>query len=131
MPIPGCGDGHGSLVVDHVVCDDGLIATVLHQRGNGYKSPVFDLYHDETVAWLVPHQANKRIIDATANRINLEDSKVLMNIERYGNTTSATLPLVLSDFEHVFKKGDTIIFAAFGGGFSWGSIYLKWAYTKD
>jgi 3-oxoacyl-[acyl-carrier-protein] synthase-3 len=82
------------------------------------------------VAWLVPHQANKRIIDATAGRMNLEDSKVLMNIERYGNTTSATLPLVLSDFEHLFKKGDTIIFAAFGGGFSWGSIYLKWAYDK-
>ena len=86
---------------------------------------------NEDVAWLVPHQANKRIIDATANRINLEDSKVLMNIERYGNTTSATLPLVLSDFEHLFKKGDTIIFAAFGGGFSWGSIYLKWAYNKQ
>jgi 3-oxoacyl-[acyl-carrier-protein] synthase-3 len=82
------------------------------------------------VQWLVPHQANKRIIDAIANRMNLEDSKVLMNIERYGNTTSATLPLVLSDFEHLFKKGDTIIFAAFGGGFSWGSIYLKWAYDK-
>lgn len=86
---------------------------------------------NEDVAWLVPHQANKRIIDATANRINLEDSKVLMNIEKYGNTTSATLPLVLSDFEHLFKKGDTIIFAAFGGGFSWGSIYLKWAYDKQ
>jgi 3-oxoacyl-[acyl-carrier-protein] synthase-3 len=87
------------------------------------------LTHDD-IAWLVPHQANKRIIDATANRMDLEDSKVLMNIERYGNTTSATLPLVLSDFEHLFKKGDTIIFAAFGGGFSWGSIYLKWAYDK-
>jgi 3-oxoacyl-[acyl-carrier-protein] synthase-3 len=86
---------------------------------------------NEDVAWLVPHQANKRIIDAIANRINLEDSKVLMNIERYGNTTSATLPLVLSDFEHLFKKGDTIILAAFGGGFSWGSIYLKWAYDKQ
>ncbi|MBF2707453.1 beta-ketoacyl-ACP synthase III [Flavobacterium soyangense] len=85
---------------------------------------------NEDVAWLVPHQANKRIIDATANRMNLEDSKVLMNIERYGNTTSATIPLVLGDFEHLFKKGDTIIFAAFGGGFSWGSIYLKWAYDK-
>ncbi len=85
---------------------------------------------NEDVEWLVPHQANKRIIDATANRMNLEDSKVLMNIEKYGNTTSATLPLVLSDFEHLFKKGDTIIFAAFGGGFSWGSIYLKWAYDK-
>ncbi|MFG4004314.1 beta-ketoacyl-ACP synthase III [Flavobacterium aquidurense] len=85
---------------------------------------------NEDVNWLVPHQANKRIIDATASRMNLEDSKVLMNIERYGNTTSATLPLVLSDFEHQFKKGDNIIFAAFGGGFTWGSIYLKWAYDK-
>ena len=85
---------------------------------------------NEDVNWLVPHQANKRIIDATANRMNLEDSKVLMNIEKYGNTTSATLPLVLNDFEHLFKKGDTIILAAFGGGFTWGSIYLKWAYDK-
>ncbi|MEP7092795.1 MAG: beta-ketoacyl-ACP synthase III [Flavobacterium sp.] len=85
---------------------------------------------NEDVSWLVPHQANKRIIDATASRMNLDDSKVLMNIERYGNTTSATLPLVLSDFEHLFKKGDNIIFAAFGGGFTWGSIYLKWAYDK-
>lgn len=85
---------------------------------------------NEDVNWLVPHQANKRIIDATASRMNLEDSKVLMNIERYGNTTSATLPLVLSDFEHLFKKGDNVIFAAFGGGFTWGSIYLKWAYDK-
>ena len=83
---------------------------------------------NEDVNWLVPHQANKRIIDATAHRMNLEDDKVLMNIEKYGNTTSATLPLVLYDFEHLFKKGDTIIFAAFGGGFTWGSIYLKWAY---
>ncbi|OCB77424.1 beta-ketoacyl-ACP synthase III [Flavobacterium crassostreae] len=85
---------------------------------------------NQDVDWLVPHQANKRIIDATANRMNLEDSKVLMNIEKYGNTTSATLPLVLNDFEHKFKKGDTIILAAFGGGFTWGSIYLKWAYDK-
>lgn len=85
---------------------------------------------NQDVNWLVPHQANKRIIDATASRMNLDDSKVLMNIERYGNTTSATLPLVLSDFEHLFKKGDNIIFAAFGGGFTWGSIYLKWAYDK-
>jgi 3-oxoacyl-[acyl-carrier-protein] synthase-3 len=85
---------------------------------------------NEDVNWLVPHQANKRIIDATANRMNLEESKVLMNIEKYGNTTSATLPLVLNDFEHLFKKGDTIILAAFGGGFTWGSIYLKWAYDK-
>lgn len=85
---------------------------------------------NEDINWLIPHQANRRIIDATASRMNLEDSKVLMNIERYGNTTSATLPLVISDFEHLFKKGDTIIFAAFGGGFTWGAVYLKWAYDK-
>ena len=83
---------------------------------------------NQDVSWLVPHQANKRIIDATASRMNLEESKVLMNIEKYGNTTSATLPLVLRDFEHLLKKGDNVIFAAFGGGFTWGSIYLKWAY---
>lgn len=83
---------------------------------------------NENVDWLVPHQANRRIIDATANRMNLEEEKVLVNIERYGNTTSATLPLVLYDFEKKLKKGDNIIFAAFGGGFTWGSIYLKWAY---
>jgi 3-oxoacyl-[acyl-carrier-protein] synthase III len=85
---------------------------------------------NDDVDWLIPHQANRRIIDATANRIKLEESKVLMNIEKYGNTTSATLPLVIFDFEHLFKKGDTIIFAAFGGGFTWGAIYLKWAYNK-
>jgi 3-oxoacyl-[acyl-carrier-protein] synthase-3 len=85
---------------------------------------------NKDIDWLVPHQANRRIIDATASRMNLEESKVLMNIEKYGNTTSATLPLVLYDFEHLLKKGDTVIFAAFGGGFTWGSIYLKWAYDK-
>lgn len=84
----------------------------------------------DDVDWLVPHQANKRIVDATARRMNLSDEKVLMNIERYGNTTSATLPLLLTDFEHKLKKGDNLIFAAFGGGFSWGSIYLKWAYNS-
>ncbi len=85
---------------------------------------------NQDIQWLVPHQANKRIIDATASRMKLDDSKVLMNIEKYGNTTSATIALVLSDFESLFKKGDTIILAAFGGGFTWGSIYLKWAYDK-
>lgn len=85
----------------------------------------------EDVHWLVPHQANKRIVDATAKRMNLDDSKVLMNIERYGNTTCATLPLLLSDFEKQLKKGDNVIFAAFGGGFTWGSIYLKWAYNTN
>lgn len=88
------------------------------------------LTHND-VQWLVAHQANKRIIDATAQRMGLEESKVLMNIQKYGNTTSATLPLLLSDFEHLFKKGDNLIFAAFGGGFTWGSIYLKWAYDTN
>ncbi|WP_274474920.1 beta-ketoacyl-ACP synthase III [Mangrovimonas aestuarii] len=88
-----------------------------------------NLTHND-VSWLVPHQANLRIIDATANRMNLDDSKVLKNIHRYGNTTSATLPLLLSDFESQFKKGDNLIFAAFGGGFTWGSAYLKWAYDS-
>lgn len=84
----------------------------------------------EDINWLIAHQANKRIIDATASRIGLEEDKVLINIQKYGNTTSGTLPLLLSDFEHKFKKGDNLIFAAFGGGFTWGSIYLKWAYNK-
>lgn len=83
------------------------------------------------VAWLVAHQANKRIIDATAGRINLDEKKVMMNIHKYGNTTSATLPLLLSDYESKLKKGDNLIFAAFGGGFTWGSIYLKWAYNPN
>lgn len=82
----------------------------------------------DNVNWLVAHQANKRIIDATASRMDLDESKVLVNIHKYGNTTSGTLPLLLHDFEHQLKKGDNLIFAAFGGGFTWGSIYLKWAY---
>tara|TARA_R110002050_G_scaffold16719_1_gene50482 strand:+ start:132544 stop:133542 length:999 start_codon:yes stop_codon:yes gene_type:complete len=84
---------------------------------------------DSDVDWLVPHQANKRIIDATANRMGLNHEKVMMNIHKYGNTTSATLPLLLNDYESQLKKGDNLVFAAFGGGFTWGSIYLKWAYN--
>lgn len=84
----------------------------------------------EDINWLVAHQANKRIIEATSQRIGLEDEKVLMNIHKYGNTTSATLPLLLNDYEHQLKKGDNLIFAAFGGGFTWGAIYLKWAYNS-
>jgi 3-oxoacyl-[acyl-carrier-protein] synthase-3 len=85
----------------------------------------------DDVDWLVAHQANKRIIDATAHRMGLDESKVLVNIQKYGNTTSGTLPLLLNDFEKQFKKGDNLIFAAFGGGFTWGSIYMKWAYDKQ
>ncbi|MBC2843934.1 beta-ketoacyl-ACP synthase III [Winogradskyella flava] len=83
---------------------------------------------NDDISWLAAHQANKRIIDATAQRINLEEEKVMMNIQKYGNTTSATLPLLLHDYESKLKKGDNLIFAAFGGGFTWGSIYFKWAY---
>jgi 3-oxoacyl-[acyl-carrier-protein] synthase-3 len=82
----------------------------------------------EDIAWLVPHQANKRIIDATANRTGVSADRVIINIERYGNTTNGTIPLCLWEWEDKFKKGDNLIFAAFGGGFTWGSIYLKWAY---
>ena len=82
----------------------------------------------EDVAWLVPHQANRRIIDATAKRMGVGDDKVMMNIGRYGNTTSGTIPLLLWDYEDQLHKGDNLILAAFGGGFTWGAIYLKWAY---
>lgn len=82
----------------------------------------------DDVAWLVPHQANLRIINATANRMGIGSDKVMMNIEKYGNTTAATIPLCLWDYESQLKKGDNLVLAAFGGGFTWGSIYLKWGY---
>ncbi|PZX61521.1 beta-ketoacyl-ACP synthase III [Hydrotalea sandarakina] len=80
------------------------------------------------IAWLVPHQANLRIIDATANRMGLDKDKVMINIQRYGNTTAATIPLCLWEWEHKLHKGDNVILSAFGGGFTWGAIWLKWAY---
>jgi 3-oxoacyl-[acyl-carrier-protein] synthase-3 len=84
----------------------------------------------DDIAFLVPHQANKRIIDATANRMNIGEEKVMLNIQKYGNTTAATIPLCLWDYEKQLKKGDNLILAAFGGGFTWGSTYLKWAYDS-
>lgn len=111
----------GKTVFKYAVSGMADVSEKIMQRNN--------LSHDD-VNWLVAHQANRRIIDATANRMELDESKVLINIQKYGNTTSATLPLLLSDFENQLKKGDNIIFAAFGGGFTWGAIYLKWAYTK-
>lgn len=84
----------------------------------------------DSVDYLAAHQANLRIIDATAKRMELDSDKVLINIDRYGNTTAGTIPLLFYDFEKKFKKGDTIILAAFGGGFTWGAIYLKWAYNS-
>ena len=82
----------------------------------------------DDIAWLVPHQANKRIIDATANRMGLSSEKVMLNIQRYGNTTAATIPLCLWDWKHELNKGDNIVLAAFGGGFTWGATLVKWAY---
>jgi 3-oxoacyl-[acyl-carrier-protein] synthase-3 len=85
----------------------------------------------DDIAWLVPHQANLRIIDATANRMDLPKEKVMINIQKYGNTTAGTLPLCLWDWEKQLKKGDNIILAAFGGGFTWGATWLKWAYDSN
>ena len=84
----------------------------------------------DEIAWLVPHQANKRIIDATASRIGISDDKIMMNIASYGNTTAGTIPLLLWDYEKRIRKGDKLILAAFGGGFTWGAVYLKWAYDS-
>jgi 3-oxoacyl-[acyl-carrier-protein] synthase-3 len=111
----------GKTVFKYAVSGMADVSEKIMQRNN--------LSHDD-IDWLVAHQANKRIIDATSSRMGVDESKVLVNIEKYGNTTSATLPLLLNDFEHKLKKGDNLIFAAFGGGFTWGSIYLKWAYDK-
>jgi 3-oxoacyl-[acyl-carrier-protein] synthase-3 len=112
----------GKTVFKYAVSGMADVSEKIMQRNNLTK---------EDVSWLIAHQANKRIIDATASRMELDEEKVLINIQKYGNTTSATLPLLLSDFENKFKKGDNLIFAAFGGGFTWGSIYLKWAYNKQ
>ena len=109
----------GKTVFKYAVSNMADVSEKIMQRNN--------LQHSD-VDFLLAHQANKRIIDATASRMGVDESKVLINIEKYGNTTSATLPLLLNDFEHLFKKGDNLVFASFGGGFTWGSIYLKWAY---
>jgi 3-oxoacyl-[acyl-carrier-protein] synthase-3 len=85
----------------------------------------------DDVAWLVPHQANLRIIDATANRMGLSKDKVMINIQKYGNTTAATIPLCLWEWEKKLHKGDNIILSAFGGGFTWGAIWVKWAYDTQ
>lgn len=112
----------GKSVFKFAVSNMADVAAKIMERNN--------LSHDD-VDWLIAHQANKRIVNATANRMELESDKVMMNIEKYGNTTSATLPLLLFDYEKKLKKGDNLVFAAFGGGFTWGSIYLKWAYNGN
>jgi len=109
----------GQAVFKHAVYNMAEVSARIMQRNN---------LTDKDVNWLAAHQANKRIIDATSERMGLAKEKVMMNIERYGNTTAGTIPLLLWDYESQLKKGDTIILAAFGGGFTWGSVYLKWAY---
>ncbi|MFT3700814.1 MAG: beta-ketoacyl-ACP synthase III [Agriterribacter sp.] len=109
----------GQTVFKHAVRDMADVSYELMERNN--------LTGDD-IAWLVPHQANKRIIDATANRMGLSKEKVMLNIERYGNTTAATIPLCLWDWEPQLKKGDNIVLAAFGGGFTWGSTLIKWGF---
>ena len=115
----------------HYVCQEGksvFKAAVTGMADVSYEIMQRNGLEGKDVAWLVPHQANLRIIDATQRRMGVDPEKVMINIQDYGNTTAATIPLCLRDWESQLKKGDNIILAAFGGGFTWGSIYLKWAY---
>jgi 3-oxoacyl-[acyl-carrier-protein] synthase-3 len=109
----------GQAVFKHAVYNMAEVSVDIMKRNN---------LKSEDINYLVSHQANKRIIDATAERMGLGSEKVLMNIERYGNTTAGTIPLLLWDYEKQFKKGDSLILSAFGGGFTWGAVWLKWAY---
>lgn len=112
----------GQAVFKHAVYNMAEVSARIMEKNN---------LSSNDVAWLVAHQANKRIIDATAQRMGIGPEKVMMNIERYGNTTAGTLPLLLWDYEKQLRKGDTLIFSAFGGGFTWGAMYIKWAYDGD
>ena len=111
----------GSAVFKFAVTNMADVSAQIAQRNN---------LNADSITWLVPHQANKRIIDATANRMGLSPDKVMLNIHRYGNTTAATIPLCLWDFEKNIKKDDNIVLAAFGGGFTWGATLVKWAYSR-
>jgi 3-oxoacyl-[acyl-carrier-protein] synthase III len=111
----------GAAVFKFAVTNMADVAAQIAERNN---------LKSENIAWLIPHQANKRIIDATASRVGINEEKVMMNIERYGNTTAGTIPLLLWDYETKLKKGDNLIIAAFGGGFTWGAVYVKWAYDS-
>lgn len=109
----------GSAVFKFAVTNMAEVSAQLAERNN---------LKPADISWLVPHQANKRIIDATANRVGITEDKVMMNIERYGNTTAGTIPLLLWDYEKKLNKGDNLLLAAFGGGFTWGAVYIRWAY---
>lgn len=110
----------GKVVFKHAVEDMASVAVEIMEKNN--------LTYD-MIDWVVPHQANIRIIDATAKRMGLSSDKVMVNIQHRGNTSSASIPLCLSEWEGQLKKGDNLILAAFGGGFTWGAVYLKWAYN--
>ncbi|HMJ67244.1 MAG TPA: beta-ketoacyl-ACP synthase III [Cyclobacteriaceae bacterium] len=112
----------GSAVFKFAVTNMAEVAAEVADRNN--------LKADD-ITWLVPHQANKRIIDATASRVGITEDRVMMNIARYGNTTSGTIPLLLWDYEKQLKKGDNLILAAFGGGFTWGAMWVKWGYNSN
>src|SRR5665647_1515716 len=134
-------------IMDYIFHTDGSGRKYLHLKAGGSVKPASHetvdakehfIYQEgqsvfkfavEDMAWLVPHQANLRIIDATGRRMGLSPEKVMINIENYGNTTNATIPLCIWEYEKKLKKGDILILAAFGGGFTWGAIYLKWAYN--
>ena len=109
----------GAAVFKFAVTNMAEVSAELAERNN---------LKSQEITWLVPHQANKRIIDATANRVGITEDKVMMNIARYGNTTAGTIPLLLWDYEKKLKKGDNLILSAFGGGFTWGAVLVKWAY---
>lgn len=109
----------GATVFKFAVTNMADIAALVMEKNN---------LKSEDIAWLVPHQANKRIIDATASRMGLGDERVMLNIDHFGNTTNGTIPLCLWEYESQLKKGDNLIIAAFGGGFTWGAAYIKWAY---
>lgn len=118
---------------EHYIFQDGQ--PVFKAAVKGMADAAFDLLQrnnltGDDIAWLVPHQANKRIIDATANRMGLSHEKVMLNIQRYGNTTAGTIPLCLWEWENQLKKGDKLVLAAFGGGFTWGATLISWAYNS-
>jgi 3-oxoacyl-[acyl-carrier-protein] synthase-3 len=112
----------GQAVFKHAVYNMAEVSAKIMEKNN---------LTSNDVSWLVAHQANKRIIDATASRMGIGPEKVMMNIERYGNTTAGTIPLLLWDYEKQLKKGDNLVISAFGGGFTWGAIYVKWSYDGD
>ena len=111
----------GAVVFKHAVTGMAQAAEQILERNN---------LKGSEIDWLVPHQANLRIIDATAQKMGLPSERVMITIDRYGNTTNGTLPFCLRDYEHQLKKGQKVIFAAFGGGFSWGALYATWAYDS-